>query len=48
MVIVRDARVEIQKQFTSNQLLGKATAAGDALRRVEPYYDPKALSGPGS
>lgn len=48
MVIVRDAREEVQKQFTSSQLLGKATAAGDALRQVEPYYDAKALSGPGS
>jgi len=47
MMIVRDASEEIQKQFTSNQLITKATAAGDVLRQIEPYYDAKALSGPG-
>ena len=47
MELVRDARVEVQRQFTSEQLLDKAAAAGDALRRLEPYYDAKALSDPG-
>jgi hypothetical protein len=47
MELVRDARVEVQRQFTSDQLLDKAAAAGDALRRLEPYYDAKALSDPG-
>lgn len=48
MEIVRDARIEVQKQFTSGPLLDKAAAVGDALLQIGPYYDAKALSGPGS
>jgi len=45
MVIVRDAREVAKRTFTSNFVLEKATAAGDVLRRLAPYYDPNALSG---
>ena len=43
MVMVRDARETAKRTFTSNYVLDKATAAGDVLRRIAPYYDPKAL-----
>ena len=43
MVMVRDARELSQRAFTSNYVLDKAAAAGDVLRRIAPYYDPKAL-----
>jgi hypothetical protein len=43
MVMVRDAREIAKRTFTSNYVLDKAAAAGDVLRRIAPYYDPKAL-----
>jgi hypothetical protein len=43
MVMVRDAREALQGTFTSGFVLEKTTAAGDVLRRIAPYYDPKAL-----
>jgi hypothetical protein len=43
MTMVRDARELSQRTFTSNFVLDKAAAAGDVLRRIAPYYDPKAL-----
>ena len=43
MSMVRDARELSQRIFTSNYVLDKAAAAGDVLRRIAPYYDPKAL-----
>ncbi len=43
MTMVRDAREISQRTFTSNFVLDKAAAAGDVLRRIAPYYDPKAL-----
>ncbi len=41
--LVDYARPEARRTFSSDQLLGKMTAAGDDLRRLAPYYDPKAL-----
>ena len=43
MTMVRDAREISQRTFTSNYVTEKAAAAGDVLRRIAPYYDPKAL-----
>lgn len=43
MVMVRDARETAKRTFNSNYVLDKAAAAGDVLRRIAPYYDPKAL-----
>ena len=43
MTMVRDAREISKRTFTSNFVLDKAAAAGDVLRRIAPYYDPKAL-----
>jgi len=43
MVMVRDARETAKRTFTSNYVLDKASAVGDVLRRIAPYYDPKAL-----
>lgn len=43
MTMVRDAREISRRIFTSNYVLDKAAAAGDVLRRIAPYYDPKAL-----
>ena len=43
MTMVRDAREISQRTFTSNFVADKAAAAGDVLRRIAPYYDPKAL-----
>jgi hypothetical protein len=43
MTMVRDARETSQRIFTSNYVQDKAAAAGDVLRRLAPYYDPKAL-----
>ena len=48
MTMVRDAREISQRTFTSSFVLDKATAAGDVLRRIAPYYDPKALDEAGS
>ena len=44
-VIVRDASENARKMFSSGFVLEKATAAGDLLRRIAPYYDPDALEG---
>ena len=43
MTMVRDARAIAKRTFTSNYVLDKAAATGDLLRRIAPYYDPKAL-----
>jgi hypothetical protein len=43
MTMVRDAREISQRIFTSNYVQDKAAGAGDVLRRIAPYYDPKAL-----
>ena len=43
MTMVRDAREIAKRTFTSNYVLDKAAATGDVLRRIAPYYDPKAL-----
>jgi len=45
MEMVRTARDLSRRTFTSNFVLEKAAAAGDALRRIAPYYDPRALEG---
>jgi len=45
MTMVRDAREISKRIFSSNFVLEKATAAGDVLQRISPYYDPKALEG---
>jgi hypothetical protein len=42
---VRDAREDARRTFTSSFVLDKVAVANDALRRLAPYYDPKALSG---
>lgn len=43
MTMVRDAREISQRTFSSHYVMEKAAAAGDVLRRIAPYYDPKAL-----
>ena len=43
MTMVRDARETAKRTFSSNRVLDMAAAAGDVLRRIAPYYDPKAL-----
>jgi hypothetical protein len=43
MTMVRDAREIAKRTFTSNYVLDKAAVTGDLLRRIAPYYDPKAL-----
>ena len=45
MTMVRDAREVSKRTFTSSFVLDKASAAGDVLRRMAPYYDPTALEG---
>lgn len=45
MVMVRDAREGAKRIFTSNFVLEKATAAGEVLQQIAPYYDSKALEG---
>jgi len=45
MTMVRDAREVSKRTFTSSFVLDKATAAGDILRQIAPYYDPNALKG---
>lgn len=45
MEMVRTARDLSRRTFTSNFVLEKASSAGDALRRIAPYYDPRALEG---
>jgi hypothetical protein len=45
MQMVRTARDLSRRTFTSNFVLEKAATAGDALRRIAPYYDPRALEG---
>jgi hypothetical protein len=44
-IIVRDAAENSRRIFSSGFVLEKATAAGDALRRIAPYYDPEVLEG---
>jgi hypothetical protein len=44
--LVRDARRLIQRIYTQQSLLDAIAKAGDALRRLEPYYDAKALTNP--
>ena len=43
MTMVRDARAIAKRTFTSNYVLDKAAVTSDLLRRIAPYYDPKAL-----
>jgi len=45
MAMVRDAREVSKRTFSSSFVLDKASAAGDVLRRMAPYYDPTALEG---
>ena len=45
MVLVREAQESSQRIFSSGFVLEKATAAGDVLRRIAPYYDPEVLEG---
>ena len=45
MTMVRDARELAKRVFTSNYVLDKAAVTSDLLRRIAPYYDPKALEG---
>ena len=40
------ATEESRRIFTADDLLAAATSAGDALRRLAPYYDPKAMTNP--
>jgi len=42
-ILVRDASEDARRMFSSGFVLEKATAAGDLLRRIAPYYDPQAL-----
>ena len=44
-ILVRDASENARRIFTSDFVMEKATAAGDARRRIAPYYDPKVLEG---
>ncbi|MGH0037305.1 MAG: hypothetical protein ACQGVK_19950 [Myxococcota bacterium] len=46
MVDVRDAREIARRLNLGEALLNKIGAAGDALRRLGPYYDPKANQNP--
>jgi hypothetical protein len=46
MAMVRDAQEEARRSFTSESILASATTAGDALRRIAPYYDPEAARNP--
>jgi len=46
MELVRDARESIQRIYTEQSLLDAVAKAGDALRRLQPYYDAKALTDP--
>jgi hypothetical protein len=46
MELVHDARRDIQRIYTEKSLLDAIAKAGDTLRRLEPYYDPKALTKP--
>jgi hypothetical protein len=43
---VRDAQEDARRVFTSDELIGAATAAGDVMRRIAPYYDATALRNP--
>ena len=45
MAMVRDAREVSKRTFTSSFVLDKASAAGDVLQQMAPYYDPTALEG---
>ena len=38
---VNRATEEARRTFTSDDLLAASTSAGDAIRRLGPYYDPK-------
>jgi hypothetical protein len=44
--LVNRSTEEARRTFTSDDLLGAAISAGDAMRRLAPYYDPKAASNP--
>jgi hypothetical protein len=47
MMIIRDARVDGQKMFIEAPTLDKIAVAADLLRRMAPYYDPRANARPG-
>jgi hypothetical protein len=44
--MVDRATEESRRTFTSDDLLAAAMSAGDAIRRLAPYYDPKAMTNP--
>ncbi len=44
--MVDRATEEARRTFTSDDLLAAAVSAGDALRRLSPYYDPIANTNP--
>lgn len=44
--MVDRATEEARRTFTSDSLLAASTSAGDAIRRLAPYYDPKANVNP--
>jgi len=44
--MVERATEEARRTFTSDDLLAAAVSAGDALRRLAPYYDPIANTNP--
>lgn len=44
--MVDRATEEARRTFTSDSLLAASTRAGDALRRLAPYYDPEANVNP--
>jgi hypothetical protein len=46
MVEIRDAREIARRLNLGEPLLNKIGAAGDALRRLSPYYDPKSNQNP--
>ena len=46
MEVVRDAREAGQRMYLEKPILDSIAAADDTLRRLAPYYDPKALERP--
>ena len=46
MTLIRDAQEEGRRMFLEEPTLNKIGAAGDLLRQLSPYYDPKANTNP--
>lgn len=44
--MVNRATEEARRTFTSDDLLAASMSAGDAIRRLAPYYDAKAMTDP--